>query len=111
MSSEIDPREDKLPVWTRNLLADLRTRVRVLDKQNEEMQAHLENGPEGSNTFVEVDDISRPIGKDVVVQFRLAEGKSFTAEIRKGRLEIESEGGELVVFPRSEYQIRLDSRQ
>lgn len=65
---EYDPREEKLPVWAKTLLVNMRQRVENAESRAEE--ARLATDPAGSDTLIHFyDDVPIGLGRGERVRF------------------------------------------
>lgn len=104
----MDDRINKLPVWAQNHISDLNSRIRVLENGLREAEAALTAGPDDSEIFAEVNDVTRPLGKaqDTVITFGTG-ANTYTASLdRDGVLSVEGVR-DLILEPVASYEINL----
>ena len=106
--SDLDERIDKLPKWAQSHIGDLNTRIRVLEASREESEAALTAGPEDSDVFAEMSDVSRPLGKGVEIRFGSG-ASAYTVAMRDGALHIDVTG-DLVIEPQSTFEVVVRQR-
>lgn len=104
-----DPREAKLPAWARTALRIARDNEHVLRVQLAEVIAelklHKDNGPSDSDTFLDLSEGRKPVGRGTYVTFLVRGGSKGTREVSvrvdsEGWLEVDVAGtGGLTVHP------------
>ncbi len=104
-----DPREEKLPRWVQEKLAEARRRVK--EAESNALEARLGTKPEDSLVIVEKFDCV-PIGLgDVSVTFKPAPGADWTSFIQvrslNGGIEVYANSGPLAITPVSSNVVRI----
>lgn len=126
-----DERLQRLPMYARTLIHDLAARLDMehrhaasvkerAEKEVEEARALLTQGPEDSDTFVDLphstiagytdEPEQRPLGKGVSVEFRRPGGdvgEGFSVRLKDGQLHISSTSY-LAVLPQNHSAIVID---
>lgn len=127
-----DPRLQKLPLYARELIGRLARRLQTdaasaqwtkvrAEKEVDEIRTLLADGPEGSDTFVEMprtmlstldEDGQRPLGTGVSVEFRpqgAGPGEGFEVRLESGSLVI-SGVNRIAVIPRDSHSVTIEAR-
>ena len=104
-----DPREEKLPRWVQDRLAEARRRVR--EAEAGALEARLGTKPEDSLVIVEKFD-TVPIGLgDAQVAFKPSLGvdwtRFITVRVLNGGIEISGNSGPLVITPVASNVVRI----
>lgn len=100
------PEDDysRLPKWAQR-------RLEMLEESVASLRAHLEAGPDDSDTFADpYYDSPRPLGNGTMIRFGDSEG-AFYVHLEDGALSVTAQSmwaSELVIKPRSDNSVRLE---
>ncbi|MER7488742.1 hypothetical protein ABTY20_23115 [Streptomyces sp. NPDC126497] len=85
----MDDRIRKQPAWVRDHISDLNSRIASLSAALDEARAALTAGPDDSDVFAEMSDVSRPLGKGVDVTFGTGDD-TYTVSLRDEALYVDA---------------------